>query len=79
MRRTVLLSVVIFIVIHSYIFSNNLSGLCEKYLNSTLNKAKYYVHREVNDVVVDTTTFGSEETVFVGSFAGYFVHDCKIY
>lgn len=48
-------------------------------LNSTLNKAKYYVHREVNDVVVDTTTFSSEKTVFVGPFADYFVHGCKIY
>lgn len=76
MRRIVLLlSVVIFNVIHSYIFSSNLSGLCGKYLilNSTLNKAKYYVHREVNDVVVDTTTFSSEKTVFVGPFADYFV------
>lgn len=67
-----------------HIFSSNSSRSCGKYLmlKTTLSRAKYHFRRKVNDVVVDTMTFGSEKTVFVelvGPSAGYFVHDCKIY
>lgn len=51
-------------------------------MNITLNKTKYYFHRVVKDDVVNITTFGSKETVFIeldGPSVSYFVYDCEIY